>query len=76
LIEIKLIAYCSPLEITRHPEVLIHIDRQSPLMAAGLVVLLHEFALGIPLLRVSIQPEIDRSDVREGGEAKLANKTL
>ncbi len=62
----------SRLEVARQPEVFVHDDREPPLVAPRTVVLRHRLRLRPPVLRVPVEPVIDRLNVGERWDPKLA----
>ena len=60
------------LEIAGQPEVLVHDDREAPLVAPRAVVLRHGLRLRPAVLRVPVQPVVDRLHVWECRDAEFA----
>jgi hypothetical protein len=62
-------------KIPGQPEHLIHINRKPTFMTSSAVVLLHELALGISLLFVSVEPPVDCTDIGDGRHSKFADES-
>lgn len=67
---------CKPLEIVGKAEILVHENGKATFMCSGLVVLGVCLRLRIALARVTVQPVVDRPNVREGWNAELASRYM
>ena len=61
------------LEVTSQSEVLVHRNREAPLMASCAIVLRHELRLCPPLAQLSGQPVVDCPEVWHRWNAKFAD---